>query len=172
MDILCSLYYLNSCQNNFIMSQEQITSFAPIKIVVNSLIAGQLLFASAVLFILKDSLVFYKEGDMFLYIVPVFLLIAIIFSFSIDKLFSYHAEPGTSLKDKLASYYSNSIVKLAPLEAAGIFSIVAMLLNESYIYLTFLIIALLVFLMIRPTKEKFVQKYKLDRDEQKQLGMR
>jgi len=153
------------------MSQP-ITSFQPIKIVLNSLIAGQVLFAAATLFITKDNLVFYREGDTFLYIVPVVLLIAIIISFSMDKFLRYRIEPSISVEDKLSNYYTNSLVKLMPLEAAGIFSIVAMLLNESYIYLAFLIIAILVFLIQRPTEEKFAQKYKLNRDEQKQLGMR
>jgi len=153
------------------MSQP-LTSFQPIKMVTYAMLAGQIIFTAVVLLISKDNLVFYKEGDVFLYIVPAVLLGAITLSFNMDKFLPHEIKPDAALSDKLGAYQTSTLVKLAPLEGAGIFSIVAMLLNNSYIYLIFLAVAIAAFLMLLPAEEKFVRQYKLTSEERRELGIR
>jgi len=78
--------------------------------------------------------------------------------------------PERTLSQKIASYQTAFIIRMALLEGASLFSIVAYMLGGNLFFLAVFCVILLCFIFIRPTKDKTANDLNLDYNEKAELA--
>ncbi len=118
-----------------------------------ALLGGQLLFAGVVYYLLQGATPAPDYG-FFGYFVPAFLLLCAGLAFWINN---RRLEQLSQLKDNTARtefYRSTVILRLALIEGANLFAIIASLVAENKGLLLNFVVGLLVFLYFRPRNEE------------------
>jgi hypothetical protein len=70
-----------------------------------------------------------------------------------------------SLESKVLSYRTGNIIKLALLEGANIFNISVMIITASYFFAALFIVIISLFLLNRPSKEKFILDFEISAED-------
>lgn len=119
-----------------------------------SFLISQVLFA-VVAYIQQGSTYFDIENldDVYIYAVPVLSVAAIVGSLLMFREQISALSFKETLKEKVSGYQSAYLVRMAFLEAASIFGIVAFFLKGNLFSLIFSGLIVLYFLTLRPTKE-------------------
>ncbi|MEO8230905.1 MAG: hypothetical protein ABI638_01395, partial [Ignavibacteriota bacterium] len=104
-------------------------------------------------------------NTLFMFVTPVVILSAIIASKIIYTKLVGNFNKSSSLENKMISYRTNNIIKLALLEGANIFNISIMIITANYLYAAFFVILITLFFFNRPTKEKFIMDYEVTADD-------
>ncbi len=143
------------------------TFFASLNIIFFALFAGQTIYFIVGLFLIQsgDISVMPELNTVFLFVTPVVILFAILASKIIYIKLVGNFDKSSSFENKMISYRKNSIIKLALLEGANVFSISIMIITANYFYASFFVILITLFFFNRPTKEKFIIDYEVTADE-------
>lgn len=102
-------------------------------------------------------------------IVPGAFVFSILISSVASKAQLRQIDAGMPLADKLKKYQSITLIKCAPIEAAGVISSVATLITGELYFLAGIALALVIFLMIRPTLGNIANDLNLSGAERAEL---
>jgi len=109
-----------------------------------------------------------QEGaDIYFMIVSLLTVSGILGSKIIYESLTKKAQKKEGIMEKMQAYQSAVIVRLAILQGAIIFSIVAFLLTSKMLVLAFAAVLLLFFIGSKPAKQKAIVDLKLNREDQK-----
>ncbi len=143
------------------------TLFASIKNIFFGLLAGQIIYFMVGLFLIQsgnintDSLL----NTIFMFVTPVFILVSVYVSKVIYIKLVSSFDKSVSLENKIISYRSNNLIKLAILEGANLFNISVMIITSSYLYAAFFVILITLFFLNKPTKDKLIMDYEVTAEE-------
>ena len=146
--------------------------FFKIRILFFALLMGQTIFAAIAYFIFGIQSEINTEENSILVYVSVFMSISAIGASYIlkPKLIETAAAKNT-LEEKLKAYTTASLVTWALLEGANLTNVVIFIVTANKIPLVFFLAILLVYIPTRPELRKIAADLKLDRDEEKELGV-
>lgn len=138
-------------------------TFKQLKIIYSAMVSVQVVyFIISLLLIQDESIVLNKEyNDIWGLLVPVIVVIMVVSS----KLY-YNYMINSSLEkspeeQKIKTYKTGNIIKLALLEGANLLSVTFYLLTGDFLYAGMFIIVLGIFLLNIPGKEKFRIEFEL-----------
>ena len=134
------------------------------------LVAGQVLFGMAVLSITwEKGIDLHNTNDPFLFVVPVFAILALAGSALVFKKLVATAVSKYTLKEKLMAYQGALIARFALLQGASMFAIVVNMLTGNLLYLLTAGILTLCLLLVRPTKDKIENDLNLSYEDKMQF---
>jgi hypothetical protein len=143
-----------------------------LKFLHKGLMGGVVLFSGIVVFLLDKT---GKTGQynenlhrVFMVLVPCMALLGILVSTILykKKLDAILEKPDAPLSQKLTGYRTACVTRWAVLEAAMLFSTVALFITGKYYYVVFLFFLLLFFILYAPAKEQVIAHLQLNTDEQ------
>ena len=141
--------------------------FKGINILYYALVAGQILIALVMSYLMIDSekTFSWEMSNPFHLIAPILMLSCIsIGSF----LFTKKMEEGKNLNglnEKLEHYRASIILRSTLLEGANLICIIFFFLEQNYFFLMLFFIGFGAFLLVRPSADFFKEKYKLNEEE-------
>jgi len=142
-------------------------------IIFYALLIGQLLFfAFAFWFSGSENFTANKGLDeIFQIVVPIFGFAMMIFSrFLYNKNISGVDESG-DVKTKIAQYRTFKIIMWAMVESASMLSLIALMLTGNHLYSAVFVFLIGYFILVKPSRESFVNEMKLNSiDAQELLG--
>lgn len=142
--------------------------FKALSILHLALVMGQVLFGAVAVF-LRMSGGFNTDmpelRDVFIYLVPVVIIAAIIAGNTIFKSRLAAAKEKGSLTEKLNDYRAALIVRYALLEGPSLLAIIAYLLTGELLFICIAGMAIIIFFILRPSKERLVKDLDLSTAE-------
>ena len=141
--------------------------FKLLSILHTSLLSAQLLFAFVSFYlnmnkVIDDSI--QSLNAIFQFIVPVFIIGAIMGSSILFKTQMKTAKTKVTLAEKLNDYRSAFLVRCAMLEAPAMFAIVCYFLTANLLFLGFASLIIIYFVMTRPSPENTINDLELDQE--------
>lgn len=143
-----------------------------LRIIHMALFTGIVLFGTMSIFITVDGPIEYAVNDENM----VFVALATFFSLSglISSMLIFKSKLKLDMKkpiliEKLQSYTSSTIIKLALLEGPILFVLVCNFFGANYIFFGLGAVLIIVFLLNAPTKNKVIMDLELNREEIKML---
>ncbi|MCU0353259.1 MAG: hypothetical protein MUD08_05895 [Cytophagales bacterium] len=133
-----------------------------------ALIVGQMLFAAVTVYLRSSGQMSNETGELtglLQYLVPLVSVGGAAGGFQLFKIMLQAAKKQSGLSDKVSRYGTALIVRYALLEAPSLFSIVSYFLTGNYLFLAIAGVIIVLFLFIRPTKEKLEQDLELNQSE-------
>lgn len=141
--------------------------FSILNVLFLTFLTGQVLYFTIGLFLVqsgaKQELV--QLNNIFLFAVPIIDLFIIITSKSIYTKNVANFDKNLPLENKILSYQTNSIIQLALLEGANIINVSVLIITANYFFAALFVIIISLFLLNKPTKEKFIMQYELNSDD-------
>ena len=152
-----------SNENSFIFKN----FFQTLNIIFIALLSGQTIYFFVGIFLIQSGNIdgFGGFNTIFMFITPVVVLSSILASKFIYSKQVAEFDKSLSLENKLVSYRTANIIKLALLEGANIFNISIMIITANYFFAALFIIIIALFFFNRPTKEKFIMDYEVSADD-------
>ena len=144
-----------------------INYFATLNIIFFALLSGQTIYFFIGLFLMQsdNTNTFAGMNTLFMFVTPVVVLSSILASKFIYTKQVSAFDKGLPVLDKMVSYRTATIIRLALLESANIFSISVMLITSDYFFAALFVIIIILFFLNRPTKEKFIMDYEVSADD-------
>lgn len=141
--------------------------FQTLNIMFIALLCGQTIYFLIGLYIIRSGNFegFGGSNTIFMFITPVVVLSSIVASKFIYTKQVTEYDKSLPLENKMGSYRTANIIKLALLEGANIFSISIMIITASYFFAALFILIIIIFFFNRPTKEKFILEYEVSADD-------
>ncbi len=141
--------------------------FQTLNIIFIALLSGQTIYFFVGLFMIQSGNIdgFGGLNTIFMFITPIVVLSSILASKFIYAKQVTEFDKSSSLENKLVSYRTANIIKLALLEGANIFNISIMIITANYFFAALFIIITVLFFFNRPTKEKFIMDYEVSANE-------
>lgn len=141
--------------------------FATLNIIFFVLLSGQTIYFFIGLFLMQsdNTNTFAGMNTLFMFVTPVVVLSSILASKFIYTKQVSAFDKGLPVLDKMVSYRTATIIRLALLESANIFSISVMLITSDYFFAALFVIIIILFFLNRPTKEKFIMDYEVSADD-------
>ncbi|MBE0538768.1 MAG: hypothetical protein IH620_03575 [Ignavibacterium sp.] len=141
--------------------------FSTLNVLFIALLSGQIIYFVVGLFLIQSGNIngFGGMNTIFMFITPVVVLSSILASKFIYAKQVAEFDKSLPLENKLVSYRTANIIKLALLEGANIFNISVMIITTSYFFAALFIIIIALFFFNRPTKEKFIMDYEVSADD-------
>ena len=146
--------------------------FKTLNLIYIAMVAGQIIFGLVAYFLLQSTKFeseFPDMRDVFIYIVPIFVLGGIFGSTAVFTKTIFNARSLENLSDKLIEYRSALVMKYALLEGPSFFAIVIYLLTGDTVFLGMAGLILMVFILNRPGIAKAEMDLALDADEKLNL---
>jgi hypothetical protein len=147
--------------------------FMALQIVYFALIAGQLIFAFLSFYLIRSGLFDGEQAELrniFIYIVPVFVVGGLFISHLLFKSFLNNAKGKISLYEKLTYYRSALIIRYALLEGPSFFAIVVYLLTGDYLFLGMSGLIVLIFFTLKPSVERAINDLELNSEETRRIN--
>ncbi len=146
--------------------------FSILIILFFALLSGQTIYFIAGLFLIQSGNMngFSGLNIVFMFVTPVVVLASILASKFIYTKQITEFDKSSSLAKKMVSYRKTNIIKLALLEGANIFNISVMIITASYFFAALFVILIILFLLNRPTKEKFIMDYEVSADDELKIA--
>ena len=141
--------------------------FQTLNIIFIALLSGQTIYFFVVLFMIQSGNIdgFGGLNTIFMFITPIVVLASILASKFIYTKQVTEFDKSLSLEDKLVSYRTANIIRLALLEGANIFNISIMIITANYFFAALFIIIIALFFINKPTKEKFIMDYEVSAND-------
>jgi len=133
-------------------------------IIYYALLTGQVLFFAVAFWFSGSENFTANKGldEIFQIIVPIFGLAMMTFSrFLYNKNISGVDENGDAIT-KVAKYRTFKIIQWAQVESASMFSLIALMLTGNHLYSAVFIFLIGYFILVKPSKESFVNEMKLN----------
>ncbi len=140
------------------------------KILFIALLTGQFIFAAVMCLIVYADpqlmgTVDAETENILLIAVAVALITSFLMSFVLGKKLLVSARMKTTLASKLASYQVLLIIQLGAIEVPSLIAIVCYGVTTNMIFLILAALAILTFIIQRPTKSKLIRELQLTADE-------
>ena len=141
--------------------------FQTLNIIFIALLSGQTIYFFVGLFMIQSGNIdgFGGLNTMFMFITPIVVLASILASKFIYTKQVTEFDKSLSLENKLVSYRTANIIRLALFEGANIFNVSIMIITANYFFAALFIIIIALFFINRPTKEKFIMDYEVSADD-------
>ncbi len=141
--------------------------FSILNILFLTFLVGQVLYLSIGLFLVQSGSKqeLSQLNNIFLFAVPIIDLFIIITSKSIYTKNVASFDKNLPLENKILSYQTNSIIQLALLEGGNIINVSILIITANYFFAALFVIIISLFLLNKPTKEKFIMQYELNSDD-------
>jgi len=124
------------------------------RIIYFALIAGQLFFLAAVLFITGGKFIFkINLSDPLLLCCILLTCVSPLSGYLIAKMMFKQIDQNDQLMNKLTKYQSGQIIRLATCEGIGLLAIVSLLLTDNSLFFVFLLIIFALFWQYYPSPE-------------------
>jgi hypothetical protein len=138
-----------------------------LNIIFLALISGQVFYLLVGFFVIQSGQGngFAQMNYIFMFIVPVIdvsLILAAKFIYG-KNLIDF--DKSLPLENKVNSFQTNNIIKLALLEGANIINISAMIITANYFFAALFVVIIALFFLNKPTKEKFIMEYEISPDD-------
>lgn len=154
------------------MKQTADEFFRAIIVVYYGLLIGQVIFGLLTVYLI-NYIQISPEGndlkDVFLYIVPFFVVGGVIASYLVFNNRLKAIDPGCGLTLKLTEYRSALIVRYALLEGPSLFCIVTYLVTGYIVFILLAAFIIFIFLTIKPSRERAIRDLKPNADEEKAI---
>lgn len=146
------------------------TEFNTAKILHLALVAGQVIFALILIFILREEA---NDFGLFLFIPALALwFITLVLSVIFYKRILQQRIEGTkgaSLSAKIEAYRSAKILQWVILEGGNLFILIVFFLTWNSLLLPFFLVSLIVLIMARPSVEDFAKAFNLNGNEESEM---
>ncbi len=141
--------------------------FLTINVLFIALLSGQIFYLFIGLFLVQSGNLDGIPGlnMIFMFLTPTVVLFSILASKFIYSKQVSAFDKTASLENKLVSYRTNNIIRLALLEGANIFNISILIITANYFFAALSIIILIFFFFSRPNREKFIMDYEISADD-------
>ncbi len=141
--------------------------FQTLNIIFIALLSGQTIYFFVGIFLIQSGNIdgFSGFNTIFMFITSVVVLSSILASKFIYAKQVSEFDKSLPLENKLVSYRTANIIKLALLEGANIFNISIMIITANYFFAALFIIIIALFFFNRPAKEKFIMDYEVSADD-------
>ena len=132
--------------------------FSALNILFIALLIGQTIYFFVGLYMIQSANIdgFGGLNTVFMFITPIVVLSIILASKLIYTKLVTEFDKSSSLDQKLVSYRTTNLIKLALLEGANIFNISIMIITANYFFALLFIIIIVFFFFNKPNKEKFI----------------
>lgn len=143
------------------------TLLSKFRIIFIALLLGQLLFLGVTIFLTlgatqpEDP----KEGEIFLFIVPIVLVFGMTAGALISKQRLIQLQKIKELQTRLNGYQQISIIRLALLEGPNLFAIVTFFITQNWILFGMAALGILTFISLFPTRSRLMRELAV-RDEE------
>jgi hypothetical protein len=146
--------------------------FSILNVLFFALLSGQTIYFIVGLFLIQSGNLngFRGLNIVFMFVTPVVVLSSILASKLIYTKQITGFDKSSSLEKKMVSYRKTNIIKLALLEGANIFNISIMIITASYFFAALFVTLIILFLLNRPTKEKFIMDYEVSADDELKIA--
>jgi hypothetical protein len=137
--------------------------FSALNILFIALFIGQTIYFFVGLYMNQSANIdgFGGLNTIFMFITPIIVLSIILASKFIYSKLVTEFDKSSSLDQKLVSYRTTNLIKLALLEGANIFNISVMIITANYFFTALFIIIIVLFFFNKPNKEKFIMDYEV-----------
>lgn len=132
-----------------------------VQLVHLALLLGLVGFAVAIYIINPSNKIDFSESGLFLYIVPLIMILGIVLGNFIFKKLITRTFKQNSLKTKLDNFLSAAIIKFALIEGPSLLALVAYLLSGNLLYIILASVLMVYLYMQRPTKTSVSETLKL-----------
>ena len=141
--------------------------FSALNILFIALFIGQTIYFFVGLYMIQSANIdgFGGLNTVFMFITPIVVLSIILASKFIYTKLVTEFNKSSSLDQKLVSYRTTNLIKLALLEGANIFNISIMIITANYFFLALFIIIIVLFFFNKPNKEKFIMDYEVSAND-------
>ena len=151
------------------MDQNSFTS--RISIIHMALFSGQLILLAVMLYLKASYTVSLDiQDDIYIFLVLGLAVASYMLGNYLYKARISSIIPSESFEVKLNSFRSAAILRMALIEAATLFAIIAYFFNGNFLFILVAFIMLIYFFMIKPSRPIIQQEAKLNAAESKQLG--
>lgn len=141
--------------------------FQTLNIIFIALLSGQTIYFFIGLYFIQSGNIdgFGGMNTIFMFITPMVVLSSILASKFIYSKQVSEFDKSLFLENKLVSYRTANIIKLALLEGANIFNISIMIITANYFFAVLFLIIIALFFFNRPNKEKFIMDYEVSAED-------
>jgi len=145
------------------LTQNSKTYFRNLTIIYFAMLCGQLAFVGVVLCLKLTSaqIVMNKLSFPFSFVLPVIAISCVIAGRLIYKHQIKLSQIKSEMIEKMQTYQSGIIIKLALIEGSSLFSIVVFLMTGEVFVLMFTLVLLLIFWTLKPSRQKAIEDLKL-----------
>lgn len=170
MSILQVFYFTFVFLTFFMENINTKANFRIIQIIYSTLILGVFAFFLYTYSSVKNTCFSFKDGSIFMILVPLSFIIAVVASSFLYKKTIQTIHENNGLYSKLNKYQGAIIMKGAPLEAAGLIAVVGFMMTSNSYYLSIATVVLGLMVVNFPTKNKFSSIVDLSLEEQNRLN--
>ncbi len=143
--------------------------FKQLNILYFSLLAGQVMFVVITfLFNVIMNMTIGADHILFTVIVPIYAFIAFLAGNFIFKK-KLEEIAGKPLNNRMETYKTAFLIRLALMESVSFFTLVIYLISGNLIYLAFALLIIILYSLLRPSKEKITDELGCTKEEKKEL---
>lgn len=135
-----------------------------------ALFMGQILFFGVAYFVNTEHLYGSEYSYIFEYIVPIVIVACVGLSYMFYNLRKKQGQSLNGLSNKAAHYRVSNIVRYAIVEAGNMLALVSYLMTGASTFLTLFALGMAVFVLYRPSLQRFTNDYLLDASEKNELN--
>ena len=148
-------------------SSIQVNYFVTLNIIFFALFSGQVIYFFVALYLIQSGNINEYGGmnTIFMFITPIVVLSSILGSKFIYTKQVTEFDKSLPIENKLVSYRTANIIRLALLEGANIFNTSILIITANYFFAALFVIIIILFLFNRPNKEKFIMDYEVSADD-------
>jgi len=141
--------------------------FSALNILFIAIFIGQTIYFFVGLYMIQSANIdgFGGLNTVFMFITPIVVLSIILASKFVYTKLVTEFDKSSPLDQKLVSYRTTNLIKLALLEGANIFNISVMIITANYFFATLFIIIIVFFFLNKPNKEKFIMDYEVSAND-------
>lgn len=134
-----------------------------------ALFMGQMIFFGVAYYLNTENLQSTENSELFRYFVPIVIIACIGLSYFLYNLRKKQGQELEGLDTKAGHYRVSNIVRYAVVEAGNMLALVSYLMTGSSMFITLFILGMGVFVLYRPSHQRFTSDYMLDISEQDEL---
>lgn len=148
-------------------SSIQVNYFVTLNIIFFALFSGQVIYFFVALYLIQSGNINEYGGmnTIFMFITPIVVLSSILVSKFIYTKQITMFDKSLPIENKLVSYRTANIIRLALLEGANIFNTSILIITANYFFAALFVIIIILFFFNRPNKEKFIMDYEVSADD-------
>lgn len=154
--------------NNNINAKE---SFKVNHIIFYALLTGLIIFVLLAYFLIAKEIepIDASIARIFMFIVPVFVVIEIFLSRFMYNKVTKQIESNATLFDKLGKYRTAKIISWALLEGTGLFSVIVFMITGSNFFLIMFLVVIGAFIVSKPSIEEFLNDFNVEGAERNEF---
>jgi hypothetical protein len=141
--------------------------FKTLDVLFFAFLSGQIIYFIVGLFIIQSGELkgFGGLNTIFMFITPVVVLSCIFASRFIYNKQVTEFDKSLPLENKMASFRTANIIKLALLEGANIITVSIMIITANYFFAALFVAVIVLVFFNKPSKEKFIIEYEISADD-------